>query len=102
LVLTLSQILDRTTPDFNLLIAACSQDQINVIIGFFLFECGVVGLSAVIHYGASKSYALTRNITTYHRVFFVIDFYCDYVSEQNFEPNCIYGRFLFPSNVESF
>jgi hypothetical protein len=27
---------------------------------------------------------------------------CDYVSEQSFEPNCLYGRLLFSSNVESF
>jgi hypothetical protein len=52
-------------------------------------------LSIVIPYGTSKSYAPTHNLVTYYRILFVMAFCCDYISEQNFEPNCIYGRFLF-------
>jgi hypothetical protein len=59
-------------------------------------------LSVAIHHEASKSYAPTHNLATYHQILFVMSFYCDYISEQNFEPNCLCGRFLFPSNVESF
>jgi hypothetical protein len=51
---------------------------------------------------ASKSYAPTRILAIYHRILFVVPFYCDYIFEQNFEPNCLYGRFLFPSIFESF
>jgi hypothetical protein len=59
-------------------------------------------LSIDIHYGASKSYAPAHNLATYHRILFVMASCCDYASEQEFEPNRLYGRFLFPSNVESF
>jgi hypothetical protein len=92
---TLSQISEGTAPDLNLLTATHSQGRIDVIIGFFLFGGDVVGLSIAIPYGTSKSYAPTHNLVTYHRILFVMAFCCDYVSEQNFEPNCIYGRFLF-------
>jgi hypothetical protein len=95
LVLTLSQISEGTTPDLNLLTAAHNQDRIDVVIGFFLFGGDAVGLSVAICYGAFKSYAPTCNLATYHQIFFVMTFCCDYISEQNFEPNCLYGRFLF-------
>jgi hypothetical protein len=65
-------------------------------------EGDAVGLSVAICYGASKSYAPTRNLATYHQIFLVMVPYCDYVFKQNFEPNYLYGRFLFPSNVEIF
>jgi hypothetical protein len=58
----------------------------------FLFRGDAAGLNVAIHYRASKSYAPTHNLATYHRVLFAIAFCCDYVSEQNFEPNCLYGR----------
>jgi hypothetical protein len=40
--LTLSHILEGTAPDLNLLTAARSRDQIDVIIRFFLFGGDVV------------------------------------------------------------
>jgi hypothetical protein len=102
LVSTLHQISEGAAPDLNLLTADRSQGRIDVVIRFFLFRGDVVGLSRVIHYGTSKTYAPTRNLATYHRILFVMAFCCGYVSEQNFESNCLYGRFLFPLNVESF
>jgi hypothetical protein len=90
--LTLSQISDQTAPDFNLLTAASSQDRIDVVIWSSLFGGDVAGLSIAIHYGVSKSYAPNHNLATYHRVLFVMAFYGDYVSEQNLEPDCLYGR----------
>jgi hypothetical protein len=86
----------------NLLTAARSQGRIDVVIRFFLFRGDAVGLGVTIRYEASKSYAPTRNLAAYHRILFVMAFCCDYVSEQNFEPNCLYDRFSFPSIVESF
>jgi hypothetical protein len=59
---------------------------------FFMFGGDAAGLNVAIHYGASISYAPTRNLATYHRVLFVIAFCCDYVSEKKFEPNRLYGR----------
>jgi hypothetical protein len=50
----LSQVSKGTVPDFNLLTAARSQDQSDVIIGFFLFGGDAIGLSVAIRYGASK------------------------------------------------
>jgi hypothetical protein len=67
-----------------------------------MFGGNVAGLSVVIHNEASKSYAPTHNLITYHRILFVMAFWCEYSSEQVLEPNCLYGRFLFPSNVKSF
>jgi hypothetical protein len=58
----------------------------------FLFGGDAAGWSVAIRYGDSKSYAPTHNLATYHRVLFVMTFCCDYVSEQNFEPNHLYGR----------
>jgi hypothetical protein len=81
--------------DFNLLTAAHSQGWIDVVIRFFLFGGDVVGLSIAIHYGASKIYAPTHNLATYHWILFVMAFCCDYFSEQKFKPNCLYARFLF-------
>jgi hypothetical protein len=100
--LTISHISDWTVPDFNLLTVAHSQDWNDVVIRFFLFRGDVDGLSVVIHYRAFKSYAHTRNLASYHRILLVMVPGCDYVSEQSFEPNCLYGRLLFSSNVESF
>jgi hypothetical protein len=99
---TLSQISDRTALEFNLLTAARSQVRINVVIRFFMFGGNATGLSVAIRYGDSKSYAPARNLVTYHWILFAMAFCCDYASEQDFEPNCPYGRFLFHSNVESF
>jgi hypothetical protein len=42
-------------------------------------------LSVATRYGASKSYASTRNLVTYHRVCFVMALCCDYASKQDFE-----------------
>jgi hypothetical protein len=67
-----------------------------------MFGGNATELSIAIRYGASKSDAPTRNLATHHRILFVMAFCCDYVSKQNFEPKCLYGRFLFPSVVESF
>jgi hypothetical protein len=67
-----------------------------------LFGGDVVGLSVATRYRASKSDAPTHNLPTYHRILFVMAFCCDYISDQIFEPICLYGRFHFPSNVESF
>jgi hypothetical protein len=92
--LNLSQISEGTTPDLNLLTVARSQGRIDVVIGFSLFGGDVVGLSVVIHYETSKIYAPTHNLATYHRILFVMAFCCDYVLEQHFEPNYLYGRFL--------
>jgi hypothetical protein len=61
----------------------------------FLFGGDAAGLSVAICYGASKSYAPTRNLATYHRVLFVMAFCCDYVSEQNFELNLPLWQKLF-------
>jgi hypothetical protein len=69
--LTLSQISDRTAPDFNLLTVTRSQDRIDIVIWSFLFGGGVAGLSIAIRYGASKSDAPTRNLVT------TIEFSCD-------------------------
>jgi hypothetical protein len=100
---TLSYISDWTTPDFNLLTAARSQDRSDIVIGFFFLLAGDAdGLSIAICDGASKSYAPTHNLATYHWILLVMVPYCGYVSMQNFEPNCLYDRFSFPSNVESF
>jgi hypothetical protein len=100
--LTLSMISEGTTPYLNLLTATCSQGRIGIVIRFFLFGGDVVRLSIAICYGASKSYAPTHNLTTYHQILIVMVPCCDYVSEQDFEPNCLYGKFLFSSTVESF
>jgi hypothetical protein len=62
---TLSHISVGTTPYFNLLTVARSQCRIDVVIRFFLFE-GDVRMSVAIHYGASKRYAPTHNLVTYH------------------------------------
>jgi hypothetical protein len=59
--LTLSQISDQTTPDFNLLTAARSQDRIDVVIWSSLFGGDVARLSVTICYRVSKSDAPTRN-----------------------------------------
>jgi hypothetical protein len=91
---TLSQILEGTAPDLNLPTAARSQVRIDVVIGFFMFGGNAAGLSVAIHSRASRIYAPTCNLATYHQILFVMAFCCDYVSEQNFEPNCLYGRFL--------
>jgi hypothetical protein len=99
---TLRLISEGTVPDLNLLTAARSQGRIDVVIRFFLLGADAVALSIAIRYGASKRYAPTHNLATYHRILFVMALCCDYVSEQNFEPNCLYSRFLFPSIVESF
>jgi hypothetical protein len=40
----------------------------------FLFGGDAAGLKIVIRYGASKSYAPTRNLETYHRVLFAMAF----------------------------
>jgi hypothetical protein len=69
--LTPSQISDRTTPDFNLLTVARSQDRIDVVIWSSLFRGDVAGLSIAILYGASKSDAPTRNLIT------IIESSCD-------------------------
>jgi hypothetical protein len=74
-------------PDLNLPTPARSQGRIDIIIRFFPFEGDVVGLSVAICYGASKIHAPTRNLATYHRILFVMAFCCDYISEQNLEPN---------------
>jgi hypothetical protein len=65
------KISDQTTPDFNLLTAARSQDQIDVIIWSSLFGGDVAGLSVAIRYRASKSNAPTCNLVT------TIEFSCD-------------------------
>jgi hypothetical protein len=49
-----------------------------------MFGGNVVGLSIAIRYAASKSYAATRNLATYHRILFAMVSRCDYVSKQNF------------------
>jgi hypothetical protein len=59
---TLSQISDRTAPNFNFLTPARSQGRIDVVIGFSQFGGYVVGLSVTTHYGASKCYAPTHNL----------------------------------------
>jgi hypothetical protein len=46
-----------------------------------------VGLSVAIRYGAFKNYTPACNLATYHQILFMMVFCCDYVSEQNFEPN---------------
>jgi hypothetical protein len=69
--LTPRQISDKTVPDFNLLTAARSQVQIDVIIWSSLLEGDVAGLSIAIHYRASKSDAPTRNLVT------IIESSCD-------------------------
>jgi hypothetical protein len=62
---TLSRISDWTTPDFNLLTVARSQNQSHVVIRFSpLFGGDTDGLSVVIHYGASKIHAPTHNPVT--------------------------------------
>jgi hypothetical protein len=61
---TLSQISDRTAPDFNYLTAAGSQEWIDVVIRFFLFRGDVVLLSIATHYGACKRYSPTHNLVT--------------------------------------
>jgi hypothetical protein len=71
---TLHQISEGTAPDLNLLTAARSQGRIDVVIKFFLFGGDAVGLSVAICYGASKSYAPTCNLATYHRILFVMPF----------------------------
>jgi hypothetical protein len=91
---TLSHISVGTTPYFNLLTVARSQCRIDVVIRFFLFE-GDVRMSVAIHYGASKRYAPTHNLVTYHWILFVMVFCCGYVSEQNFEPNSFMADFFF-------
>jgi hypothetical protein len=68
----------------------------------FLFGGDAAGLSIAIRYGASKSYAPTCNLATYYQILFVMASCCDYASKQEFEPNRIYGIFLFPLNVENF
>jgi hypothetical protein len=62
--LTLSQISDGTSLDFNLLIVARSQGRMDIVIGIFLFGGDVVGLSVTICYGTSKSFAPTHNLVT--------------------------------------
>jgi hypothetical protein len=99
---TLSQISNRTAPDFNLLIAARSQGRIDVVIRFFLFGGNAARLSVAICYRAPKSYAPTHNLATYHRTLFVMAFCCAYVSEQNFELNLPLWQISFYSNFESF
>jgi hypothetical protein len=59
-------------------------------------------MSVAIRYRASKSYAPTRNLVTYHQILFMMVFCCGYIFKQNFEPNSLYGRFLFPSVVKCF
>jgi hypothetical protein len=97
---TLHQISEGTAPDLNLLTAARSQGRIDVVIKFFLFGGDVVGLSVAICYGASKSYAPTCNLATYHRILFVMPFCCDYASEQDFEPSCHFTDFFSPTSNE--
>jgi hypothetical protein len=96
--LTLSQILDRTTPYWDFLTAARSQDRIDIFIGFFLFGSDVVGLSVATCYGASKSYAPTHTLITTIESPFVMVPGWDYAFEQDFEPNCHFGGFLLPLN----
>jgi hypothetical protein len=59
---TLSQILEETTPDLNLLIAARSQDRMDVVIRFSQFGGDGFGLSIAIHYQVPKSYTPTHNL----------------------------------------
>jgi hypothetical protein len=61
---TLHQISEGTASYFNFLTTACSQDRIDVVIGFFLFGGDTIGLSVAIRYGSSKSYASTHNLVT--------------------------------------
>jgi hypothetical protein len=71
----------------------CMQSMLNCChYQFFLLGGDVTGLTIAICYGDSKSYAPTRNLAIYHRVLFVMTFCCDYVLEQNFEPNHLFGR----------
>jgi hypothetical protein len=60
-----------------------------------MFGGDATGLSIAIYYGASKIYAPTHNLATYYRILFEMASCCDYASEQDFEPNRLYGRFLF-------
>jgi hypothetical protein len=65
----------------------------------FLFKGDVVGLSVVTCYEASTSYAPTHDLTNCHRILYVMAFCCNYVFEQDFEPNCAFGGFLFPFDL---
>jgi hypothetical protein len=64
LVLNSQSDLEGTTPDFNFLTAACGQDQMDLVIGFFLFGGDAIGLSVATRYRAFKFYAPTCNLVT--------------------------------------
>jgi hypothetical protein len=95
-------ITDKTASVLIYWLLLAVKTEVTSLSDFLLFGGDADGLSIAICYGASKSYAPTHNIATYHQILLVMALCCDYVSEQNFEPSCIYGRFLFSLNVESF
>jgi hypothetical protein len=88
------QISDQTTPDFNLLAAACSQVWIDVVIWSSLFGGDIAGLSVTICYGAFKSDAPTCNLVTIIKSFLWRFFDVIMFSSKIFEPNCHFDGFL--------